>query len=57
MKNTPPHVKLTLPDGSCLTAVALSRRSMASLDGQGLLKRCYCWITMNRQINSFPFSF
>ena len=25
MKNTPPHVKLTLPDGSRLTAVAYSQ--------------------------------
>lgn len=27
MKNTPPHVKLSLPDGSRLTAVPIPRRT------------------------------
>ena len=32
MKNTPPHVKLSLPDGSRLTAVAYSQEGYPGIN-------------------------
>ena len=53
MKNTPPHVKLTLPDGSRLTAVAYSQEDYPGinlyLSRTGHPEELICFVEFNRE--------
>ena len=53
MKNTPPHVKLTLPDGSRLTAVAYSQEDYPGinlyLSREGHPEELICFVEFNRE--------
>ena len=55
-KNTPPHVKLTLPDGSRLTAVAYSQDDYPSinlyLSRAGHPEELICFVEFNREKES-----
>ena len=52
MKNTPPHVKLSLPDGSRLTAVAYSQEDYPGinlyLSREGHPEELICFVEFNR---------
>ena len=53
MKNIPPHVKLTLPDGSRLTAVAYSQEDYPGinlyLSREGHPEELICFVEFNRE--------
>ena len=53
MKNTPPHVKLSLPDGSRLTAVAYSQEDYPGinlyLSREGHPEELICFVEFNRE--------
>lgn len=55
-KNTPPHVKLTLPDGSRLTAVAYSQDENPGinlyLSRAGHPEELICFVEFNREKKS-----
>ena len=52
MKNTPPHVRLTLPDGSRLTAVAYSQEDYPGINlylaRTGHPEELICFVEFNR---------
>lgn len=51
-KNIPPHVKLALPDGSCLTAVAYSQEDYPCINlyfsRTGHPEELICFVEFNR---------